>query len=169
MGARILVIWTAILTWFRMVWWKFCCRKFQILISYGGYLPLLLSCLLLTPRLGWFLGSFKLQVGYYGLKHVGLGQIHSVMIWVCCCFCCCCSVNRKIKGSLTGVNTGTTEKVWNSFQALGDIAFAYSFSMILIEIQVKEWEINGFFSVLNGLCEIPRRLKRGTKYFFIKV
>ncbi|KAG7031662.1 Amino acid permease 3, partial [Cucurbita argyrosperma subsp. argyrosperma] len=45
------------------------------------------------------------------------------------------AVNGKIKGSLTGVNTGTTEKVWNSFQALGDIAFAYSFSMILIEIQ----------------------------------
>ncbi|XP_022980989.1 amino acid permease 3-like [Cucurbita maxima] len=43
--------------------------------------------------------------------------------------------NRKFKGNLTGADPGTTEKVWNSFQALGDIAFAYSFSNVLIEIQ----------------------------------
>ncbi|KAK4767221.1 hypothetical protein SAY86_014971 [Trapa natans] len=45
---------------------------------------------------------------------------------------------RKIGGSLTGVKVGTitqTQKVWRSFQALGDMAFAYSYSMILIEIQ----------------------------------
>uniref|UniRef100_A0A7N0TYN4 Amino acid transporter transmembrane domain-containing protein n=1 Tax=Kalanchoe fedtschenkoi TaxID=63787 RepID=A0A7N0TYN4_KALFE len=43
-----------------------------------------------------------------------------------------------IKGSLTGVSVGSvseTQKIWRSFQALGDIAFAYSYSMILIEIQ----------------------------------
>ncbi|CAM8953679.1 unnamed protein product [Rhodiola kirilowii] len=43
-----------------------------------------------------------------------------------------------IKGSLTGINVGRiseTQKIWRSFQALGDIAFAYSYSMILIEIQ----------------------------------
>ncbi|KAL5192332.1 Amino acid permease 2 [Glycine soja] len=42
------------------------------------------------------------------------------------------------KGSLTGVRIGTvTEatKVWGVFQGLGDIAFAYSYSQILIEIQ----------------------------------
>ncbi|KAJ6920093.1 amino acid permease 3-like [Populus alba x Populus x berolinensis] len=46
--------------------------------------------------------------------------------------------NGKISGSLTGIGIGTvtpTQKVWRSFQALGDIAFAYSYSMILIEIQ----------------------------------
>ncbi|TYJ46464.1 hypothetical protein E1A91_A02G122800v1 [Gossypium mustelinum] len=44
---------------------------------------------------------------------------------------------RKIGGSLTGISVGTvtqTQKTW-SFQALGDIAFAYSYSLILIEIQ----------------------------------
>ncbi|KAF5745036.1 amino acid permease 4-like [Tripterygium wilfordii] len=43
-----------------------------------------------------------------------------------------------IKGTLTGISIGTvtqTQKIWRSFQALGDIAFAYSFSVILIEIQ----------------------------------
>ncbi|GLT53615.1 hypothetical protein SLA2020_268750 [Shorea laevis] len=43
------------------------------------------------------------------------------------------------KGSVTGISVGTTvtqtQKLWRSFQALGDIAFAYSFSVILIEIQ----------------------------------
>ncbi|KAI9201556.1 hypothetical protein LWI28_025281 [Acer negundo] len=42
------------------------------------------------------------------------------------------------KGSLTGISVGTvteTQKIWRSFQALGAIAFAYSYSMILIEIQ----------------------------------
>jgi len=44
-----------------------------------------------------------------------------------------------IKGSLTGISIGTVsemDKVWRSLQAFGDIAFAYSYSIILIEIQV---------------------------------
>ncbi|KAK4572742.1 hypothetical protein RGQ29_030960 [Quercus rubra] len=46
--------------------------------------------------------------------------------------------NGKISGSLTGISIGAvtqTQKIWRSFQALGDIAFAYSYSLILIEIQ----------------------------------
>ncbi|KAK6938369.1 Amino acid transporter, transmembrane domain [Dillenia turbinata] len=46
--------------------------------------------------------------------------------------------NGKFMGSLTGVSIGTVtqaQKMWRSFQALGDIAFAYSYSIILIEIQ----------------------------------
>ncbi|XVF14790.1 hypothetical protein REPUB_Repub09cG0092000 [Reevesia pubescens] len=42
------------------------------------------------------------------------------------------------RGSLTGISIGTVtqaQKIWRSFQAFGDIAFAYSFSIILIEIQ----------------------------------
>ncbi|KAF3518396.1 hypothetical protein DY000_02064165 [Brassica cretica] len=48
------------------------------------------------------------------------------------------SANGKVKGSLTGISIGAvteTQKIWRSFQALGDIAFAYSYSIILIEIQ----------------------------------
>jgi len=53
--------------------------------------------------------------------------------------------NGKFKGSVTGISIGTvtqsgtvtsTQKLWRSMQALGAIAFAYNFSMILIEIQV---------------------------------
>ncbi|XP_057986536.1 amino acid permease 3-like [Hevea brasiliensis] len=46
--------------------------------------------------------------------------------------------NGKFMGGLTGISIGTvtqTQKIWRSFQALGEIAFAYSYSVILIEIQ----------------------------------
>ncbi|KAH0437044.1 hypothetical protein IEQ34_026307 [Dendrobium chrysotoxum] len=46
--------------------------------------------------------------------------------------------NGGFKGSLTGISIGSvtqTQKVWRSLQAFGDIAFAYSYSIILIEIQ----------------------------------
>lgn len=46
--------------------------------------------------------------------------------------------NKDIKGSLTGIGLGTVtpaQKVWRTFQALGNIAFAYAYSVILIEIQ----------------------------------
>ncbi|KAK3427645.1 hypothetical protein EUGRSUZ_F03824 [Eucalyptus grandis] len=44
----------------------------------------------------------------------------------------------EIRGSLTGISVGNVtsmQKVWRSFMALGDIAFANSYSLILIEIQ----------------------------------
>ena len=50
-------------------------------------------------------------------------------------------------GTLEGVSIGTvseSKKVWLVFQALGDVAFAYAFSMILIEIQVLNANIGGY-------------------------
>ncbi|XP_052203256.1 amino acid permease 3-like isoform X2 [Diospyros lotus] len=44
----------------------------------------------------------------------------------------------NFKGSLTGISIGTVteaQKIWRTFHALGDIAFAYSYSIILVEIQ----------------------------------
>lgn len=54
--------------------------------------------------------------------------------------------NKSFKGSMMGISVGTvtqagtvtdTGKMWRSLQALGAMAFAYSFSIILIEIQVN--------------------------------
>ncbi|CAL0306681.1 unnamed protein product [Lupinus luteus] len=49
------------------------------------------------------------------------------------------AANRTFKGSLTGISIGPnvseTQKIWRTFQALGDIAFAYSYAVVLIEIQ----------------------------------
>lgn len=45
--------------------------------------------------------------------------------------------NGKIMGSITGVPAANVaDKLWLAFQALGDIAFAYPYSIIVIEIQV---------------------------------
>ncbi|MCL7030870.1 hypothetical protein MKW94_008259 [Papaver nudicaule] len=46
--------------------------------------------------------------------------------------------NGKFKGSVSGISIGTVtraQKIWRSLQALGNIAFSYSYSIILIEIQ----------------------------------
>ncbi|KAI9187053.1 hypothetical protein LWI28_023820 [Acer negundo] len=44
--------------------------------------------------------------------------------------------NGYVKGSLTGIETSSpVEKMWLVSQALGDIAFAYPYTLILIEIQ----------------------------------
>ncbi|XP_058089872.1 amino acid permease 2-like isoform X2 [Magnolia sinica] len=48
------------------------------------------------------------------------------------------AARSSFKGSLTGISIGTvtqTQKIWRSFQALGDIASAYSHLTILIKIQ----------------------------------
>lgn len=45
--------------------------------------------------------------------------------------------NGRIQGSLGGVPTSNVaDKLWLAFQALGDIAYAYPYSIILLEIQV---------------------------------
>ncbi|XP_048334373.2 amino acid permease 4 [Ziziphus jujuba] len=48
------------------------------------------------------------------------------------------AANGTIKGSLTGVSAGAvsqSERIWRSFQAIGDMSFSYCYSFILIEIQ----------------------------------
>jgi len=39
--------------------------------------------------------------------------------------------------TLTGVQDDDVSKVWRTFQAIGDIAFAYAYSTVLIEIQAS--------------------------------
>ncbi|XVF03546.1 hypothetical protein REPUB_Repub05bG0003300 [Reevesia pubescens] len=44
--------------------------------------------------------------------------------------------NGYVKGTIQGISTSTTaEKIWLVAQALGDISYAYPYSLILIEIQ----------------------------------
>ncbi|KAK6940308.1 Amino acid transporter, transmembrane domain [Dillenia turbinata] len=44
-------------------------------------------------------------------------------------------VRTTLTGVTVGVDVSGAEKVWRTFQAIGDIAFAYAFSTVLIEIQ----------------------------------
>ncbi|XP_010490519.1 PREDICTED: amino acid permease 8-like [Camelina sativa] len=41
----------------------------------------------------------------------------------------------ELTGTVIGVDVTSSEKVWRMFQAIGDIAFSYAFTTILIEIQ----------------------------------
>lgn len=53
-----------------------------------------------------------------------------------------CEGGGHVRTTLTGVTVGVdvsgTEKIWRTFQAIGDIAFAYAYSTVLIEIQVTQ-------------------------------
>ncbi|XP_044476174.1 amino acid permease 6-like [Mangifera indica] len=40
-----------------------------------------------------------------------------------------------LTGTIIGVDVTASEKVWRAFQAIGDIAFAYAYSTVLVEIQ----------------------------------
>lgn len=55
-------------------------------------------------------------------------------------FVCVVTEDGIGKTSLTGIPVGPDfsgmEKMWRTFSALGDVAFAYSFCFVLIEIQV---------------------------------
>ncbi|XP_057773449.1 amino acid permease 6-like [Salvia miltiorrhiza] len=44
-------------------------------------------------------------------------------------------VRTTVTGTTVGVDVTGSEKVWRTFQAIGDIAFAYAYSTVLIEIQ----------------------------------
>lgn len=56
-------------------------------------------------------------------------------------------------GTVTQAGTVTgTNKIWRSLQALGAMAFAYSFSIILIEIQV--FQIMHIMIIYTFLCKM---------------
>ncbi|KAL1534247.1 Amino acid permease 6 [Salvia divinorum] len=45
------------------------------------------------------------------------------------------NVRTTLTGTTVGVDVSGTNKVWRTFQAIGNIAFAYAYSIVLIEIQ----------------------------------
>lgn len=46
-------------------------------------------------------------------------------------------VKTSLTGLVVGVDATISEKLWNTFQAIGNIAFAYSFSTVIAEIQAS--------------------------------
>ncbi|KAK6945949.1 Amino acid transporter, transmembrane domain [Dillenia turbinata] len=47
-------------------------------------------------------------------------------------------VQTSLTGVIVGVDVTSQEKVWKVLEAIGNIAFAYGFSMILVEIQARQ-------------------------------
>ena len=64
------------------------------------------------------------------------------LLWFCLVEFCFASFEGNIpRTSLTGVEVGVNvtsqQKIWRSFQALGNIAFAFDYSQVLIDIQAS--------------------------------
>lgn len=63
------------------------------------------------------------------------------------------STTHKIKGTImvahVGKDIATSTKVWHVFQALGNVAFAYTYAWLLLEIQVIFYQPNLLFYVLE--------------------
>ncbi|KAH7276679.1 hypothetical protein KP509_39G017500 [Ceratopteris richardii] len=95
----------------------------DVYMALFGAFQLVLSMIPNFDRLWWL--SLVAAVMSFSYSSIGLGL----------------SIGKTIeKGFVSGTISGyaassSTEKTWLVFQALGNIAFAYSFSMILIEIQ----------------------------------
>ncbi|XP_076890499.1 amino acid permease 6-like [Bidens hawaiensis] len=77
-------------------------------------------------KLSWL--SILAAIMSFSYSSIGLGLSLAKVI-----------VGADVKTSLTGVEVGFDvtgeEKVWKTFQSIGDIAFAYTYSTVLIEIQ----------------------------------
>jgi len=74
--------------------------------------------------------------------------------------------NGTIKGSLTGIPTDTVaDKFWLIFQALGDIAFSYPYSILFLEIQVPYYIMH----IQIGWAEGYIRQKKERIYSWNKV
>lgn len=88
-----------------------------------GAIQILLSQIPNMHNISWL--SVVAAVMSFTYSFIGLGLGISTVI-----------ANGEIKGSMTGVAASSlTEKMWLVAQAIGDIAFAYPYSLILIEIQ----------------------------------
>ncbi|KAG9448802.1 hypothetical protein H6P81_008767 [Aristolochia fimbriata] len=99
--------------------------------SYGGNFCMLLFGLVQIicsqapdlQNIGWL--SFVATIMAFCYSSIGFGLGLAKVI-----------ENGRIKGSIGGVSHGTAvQKLWTVSQAIGDIAFAYPYSLILLEIQ----------------------------------
>lgn len=90
-----------------------------------GLLELILSQLPSLEEISWL--SVVAAIMSFAYSSIGLGLSIAKT-----------AGSKHVSGSLTGVPIGKispAKKTWYSFQALGNIAFSYAFSAVLIEIQ----------------------------------
>uniref|UniRef100_A0A803MC33 Amino acid transporter transmembrane domain-containing protein n=1 Tax=Chenopodium quinoa TaxID=63459 RepID=A0A803MC33_CHEQI len=97
----------------------------QFLIIFG-ILQLLMSQLPNFHKLSWL--SIVAAAMSFGYSFIGIGLAIAKV-----------AGGSNARTSFTGVEIGVdvtaAQKIWNIFTALGNMAFAYAFSMVLIEIQ----------------------------------
>jgi hypothetical protein len=60
------------------------------------------------------------------------------------------------------------QKIWGTFQALGNIAFAYSYSQILIEIQVYLFSLIILIKPVYKMCLGVSLYKHFSDFIFVQ-
>ncbi|ERN20020.1 amino acid permease 6 [Amborella trichopoda] len=99
----------------------------NLYVALFGVLEVILSQLPSLEKISWL--SILAAIMSFAYSFIGLGL--SIAMVIC---------HGDIRGTLFGVKVGIndiplTARTWNAFQALGNIAFAYTYALVLIEIQ----------------------------------
>ncbi|XP_058724208.1 amino acid permease 3-like isoform X2 [Vicia villosa] len=94
------------------------------MISFG-ILEIFLSQIPELDRQWWFFGFAAVMSFTYSIIGLGLGVSKLI------------ENNGDIQGSLSGIDVIPSQKFWTVFAAIGNIAFGYSYFIILVEIQEK--------------------------------
>ncbi|CAN6457885.1 unnamed protein product [Victoria cruziana] len=88
-----------------------------------GVIQILCSLIPDFNNMSWLSAVAAVMSGFYSTIGLGLGIARVVD-------------NKRIYGNIRGVQMATTaQKVWRISQAIGDIAFSFPYSFILLEIQ----------------------------------
>ncbi|XP_073223354.1 amino acid permease 6-like [Cicer arietinum] len=90
-----------------------------------GVSEILLSQIPDFHELSWL--SFVAAVMSFGYASIGIGLSIAKIAGH--------HVETGLTGLVVGVDETSSQKYWNTFQAIGDIAFAYAFSTVIVEIQ----------------------------------
>lgn len=111
-----------------------CNASGTLLMLLFGIIELILSQFPNLEKITWL--SIMAAIMSFAYSFIGLGL--SVGKWI---------GNGLTKGDYVGiVGLSPAKKTWSSFQALGNIAFAYTFAEVLIEIQVHEMNCSNFLA-----------------------
>uniref|UniRef100_A0A2N9IRJ5 Amino acid transporter transmembrane domain-containing protein n=1 Tax=Fagus sylvatica TaxID=28930 RepID=A0A2N9IRJ5_FAGSY len=104
--------------------------NYPFMIIFAG-IQILLSQIPNFHKLSWL--SILAAIMSFAYSSIGLGLSVAKVV----------GGGSHVRTSLTGVTVGVdvtgSEKVWKTFQAIGDIAFAYAYSTVLIEIQASDY------------------------------
>ncbi|MFS7974721.1 putative amino acid transporter, transmembrane domain-containing protein [Helianthus anomalus] len=107
--------------------------SYPYMIIFAG-IQIILSQIPNFDKLSWL--SILAAVMSFAYSSIGLGLSIAKVV----------AGGGGVRTSLTGVQVGVDvsgqDKVWRTFQAIGDIAFAYAYSTVLVEIQVHPFPLS---------------------------
>ncbi|MBA0782652.1 hypothetical protein Gotri_000502, partial [Gossypium trilobum] len=122
-------------------------NKFMIIF---GIIEIILSQIPNFHELSWL--SAVAAVMSFGYSTIGLGLSIAKAVGGN-------QARTSLTGTTVGVDVTSWQKTWNCFEAIGDIAFAFAFSTVLVEIQASPPGFNGKTSIHVIGMELQDTLK----------